>query len=565
MNYKNEIAKILAKALNSEIEAVLEDLTKPPNTEFGDYAFPCFKYSKIQKKSPQNIATEIAESLTELPDWVSGVSAAGPYINFILNRERLTALTLNNVLEAGESYGRDSAGDGKTIVIDYSSPNIAKNFHVGHLGSTVIGRALANIFSFLGYKVVRINYIGDWGTGFGKLCVAYKTWGKEPIENYDVDQLNELYVKFHDENAKDEDKTKELEAQARACSAKMETGDAEIMAIWRAIANTSLREYKKIYARLGVEFDSYKGESHYNEKIAPLVKELEDSGLLKESEGAKIIDLKLGDDAPPLLILRADGGALYATRDIAAAIDRYETYEFYECLYVTASEQKLHFAQFFRALELMGKEWAKRLYHVPYGLFIFEGGKLSTRAGHVIKLADLIDEAVKKTLEIIAEKNSDIESPEEVAEQVGIGAIVFNQLYNSRGKDARFSFEKTLNFDGETGPYLQYTCARAQSAVSKSNAVWDKKSVVGLEEAYEVIDLLREYPEKIKEAAQKREPYIISRHLIALAQSFNKFYSVARILTGDEKEAPRSELTRATRAVLVNGLALLGIKVPVKI
>jgi len=569
LNYKQAITDILVSHLpDLTPEEIAVAVEQPPDTQMGDYAFPCFKLAKTLRKAPPTIAAELvaqilAKGAKDIPPWLDSVESAGAYVNFFLDKATFMETVLEAVRTQGEGFGRCNEGDGKTVLIDYSSPNIAKQFHVGHLGSTVIGHALYNIFKHQGYNVVGINYLGDWGTSFGKLLTAYLKWGnKEEIEKTGVEGLTEIYVRFHEEAEKDPS----LEAEARDWVVKMENGDEEGLEIWRWLCEISMREYRQIYDRLGIEFESYRGESYYNGKMDASVEEIKKRGLLAESEGAKIVDLE-EFSMPPCLILRRDGGTLYATRDITAAIDRYETWAFDKSIYVTAVEQKLHFAQFFKVLELMGFPWAKNMQHIYYGMFLFESGKMGTRKGNVIKLKELLDESVAKTLAIIEEKSPHLPNKEEVAEQVGVGAVVFNELYNSRIKDVLFSFERMLNFEGETGPYVQYTHARACSVLAKGGFKPGETLAVDAlsnDEAFEVLRLIYNFQERIAEAAEKYEPFVISRFLVALAQAFNKFYNTHTILTDDESQSTRLALVDSVRTVLSVGLGLLGIAAPQK-
>jgi arginyl-tRNA synthetase len=461
--------------------------------------------------------------------------------------------------------------------VEYSSPNIAKHFHIGHLGTTIIGKAIDNIYRFLGYDVTSINYLGDWGTQFGKLITAYLKWGsKEEIEKTEIAGLVKLYVKFHEEAEKDES----LNEEARAWVVKMQNGDEEGMSIWKWFCELSMYEYERIYERLDISFDVVSGESLYNDKMNAVVENLSKKGLMKESEGAQIVDLE-EYNMPPCLILRSDGGTLYPTRDIAAAIDRYQTFKFDKSLYVTGNEQSLHFAQWIKVVELMGYPWAGGIEHIPYGMYLFESGKMSTRKGEVIKIEDLLDETVAKTLAIINEKNPELTNKDRVAAQVGIGAIKFNKLYNSRIKDTVFDWDRMLSFDGETGPYVQYTHARACSVLKKSLSKESRMdfgalglalisgttfdaSLLSDDEPFEVLRLIHDFPAKVKAAAEKYEPSVIARQLMTLAQAYNAFYHKHQILADDKPTRhARLALTAAVRQVLKTGLGLLGIAAPV--
>jgi len=581
LNYKQAITELLVPHLSDLTkEEIAVAIEQPPDSQMGHYAFPCFRLAKTLRKAPPAIAAELIAQIlaNDIPPWLASIEQAGAYVNFFLNKSAFAKVVLEAVRTQGASFGRTTIGEGKTLLIEYSSPNIAKHFHVGHLGTTIIGHALYNIFKHQGYNVVGINYLGDWGTSFGKLLTAFLKWGnKEEIEQTGLEGLTALYVRFHSEAKNDTS----LEAEARNWVVKMENGDEEGLSIWRWICEISMREYRQIYDRLGINFEIYRGESYYNEKMKrATVEEIRKQGLLIESEGALIVDLE-EHKMPPCLVLRRDGGTLYATRDITAAIDRYKTWSFDKSLYVTGNEQKLYFSQFFKVLELMGYPWAKNMTHITYGMFIFDSGKISTREGTVIKLKELFDESVAKTLAIIEEKSPHLANKEEVAEQVGVGAVVFNGMYNGRIKDVLFSFERMLNFEGETGPYVQYTHARACSVLEKGGYKCDSDfdnslsidckngmvlvpEALSNNEAFEVLRLIYDFPEWIAEAAEKYEPYIISRFLVALAQAFNKFYNTHTILTGDEAQTTRLALVAAVRVVLSAGLGILGIAAPQK-
>jgi len=565
MDYKQNLAEILAAHTNLPLGELLPAIETPADAKLGHMAFPCFRLAKELKKAPPVIATEFAAQITQdMPTWLGEARATGPYVNFFLNHAEFACSVLKEVVAAGEKYGSRGQGQGKVVVMDYSSPNIAKPFHVGHLGSTIIGNTIDNIYQFTGHKVISINHLGDWGTQFGKLITAYLKWGsREEIEKTEIDGLTELYVRFHNEA----DNDPSLNDEARAWVVKMQNGDKEGLDIWRWFVDLSLREYNRIYKRMGITFDLFRGESYYNEMLDGVAKSLDEKGLLETSDGAKIVDLE-AYDMPPCLILRRDGGTLYPTRDIAAAINRFEEFKFDLCLYVTGQEQKLHFAQWMKVVELMGYPWAKGLAHIPYGMLRFEDGKMSTRRGQVIKAEDLLDDAVAKTRAIIEERNPDLANKEAVAEQVGLGALIFNKLYNSRMKDTVFNWSQILSFEGETGPYVQYTHARACSVLEKGgyngNLADFDPNLLTEDEAFDVLRLIYDYPCKIEEAAEKYEPFIIARQLVALAQAFNVYYHKNIILVEDEKlRNARLTLTAAVRQILKSGLGLLGISAPV--
>ncbi len=559
MDFKYELSKAIAPYAGIEASDISKSIEIPPDKSMGDYAFPCFKLAKILKKAPPLIAKEISEKI-ELPDFIERFEIKGAYLNFFTNKKVFASNVLKDAVKA--DYGKSDIGNGKTIVIDYSSPNIAKPFHVGHLRSTVIGNALYKIFGFLGYKCVGINHLGDWGTQFGKLISAYKRWGsKEAVEKDGIQELMRIYVKFHDEAEKDPS----LNDEARGYFVKMQNGDDEAISLWKWFYEMSMKEFQRVYDILGVKFDSYAGESFYNDKMDAVVQELKDKNLLKESNGAQIVDLE-DCGMPPCLIIRSDGGTLYATRDITAAIYRKKTYNFDKCLYLTALDQNLHFAQWFKVIKKMGYDWADNLVHVPFGLVSLESGKLSTRHGNVVLMEDLLKGAVDETRKIIEEKNPDLPNKELVAKQVGIGAVKFNDLYNGRIKDVVFSWSRMLNFDGETGPYVQYTNARACSVLRKAenfNCENVDLSVFTSDSAYEVCRVLYNFSNKVKEAAEKYEPSVVSRYLVDLAQVFNKFYHDEPILVDDEGiRNGRLLIVKAVNNVLKNGLALLGIDAP---
>ena len=564
MDFKIEIAKLIADASEIDVNEIASAIEIPPNSEMGDYAYPCFKLAKVFRKAPPMIANELIEKI-EKKDFIKEIKVVGAYINFFTEKSVYVKEVLTRVFDEKKSYGSSTEGNGKTIVIDYSSPNIAKPFHVGHLRSTVIGNAIYKIYECLGYNCEGVNHLGDWGTQFGKLIVAYKKWGsKEAVEKDGIQELMKIYVKFHDEAKKEP----ALEDEARLWFVKMQDGDEEALTLWKWFYDISIKEFDRVYDMLGVKFDAYTGESFYNDKMDAVVQELKDKNLLKESEGAMIVDLE-DEKMPPCLIIRKDGGTLYATRDITAALYRKKKYNFEKCIYLTALDQNLHFAQWFKVIEKMGYEWSKDLVHVPFGLVSLETGKLSTRQGNVVLMEDLLNQAISETTKIIEEKNPNLPNKEEVAKQVGIGAVIFNDLYNNRIKDVVFSWSRMLNFDGETGPYVQYTHARACSLLKK---VCDSVenidtnidfSLLNDEASVEVCKLIEMYPAKIKDAANKFEPSIVTRHLVDIAQSFNKFYHDNPIMNSDDDvKKARIALVYAVKTILASGLKLLGINAP---
>ena len=557
MDYKKHIAqKIAAEGLSEE--DIYAAIALPPNSEMGDYALPCFKFAKVLRKSPALIAQDIAANYPA-DEVIERAEAVNGYVNFTVNKSALARETIDEVLAKGERYGSSGEGAGKTICIDYSSVNIAKPFHIGHLSTTAIGGALYKIFNFLGYKAVGINHLGDYGTQFGKLICAYKRWGnREEVQTGGIHAINDLYVRFNSEA------TEEMEHEAREYFRLIESGDKEANELFDWFKDLTLEYVKGIYKKLNVTFDSYAGERFYTDKMGSVIDELREKGLLKESNGAQIVDLE-PYGMPPCLILRSDGASLYATRDLAAAIYRKNTYDFYKCLYVVAYQQNLHFKQFFKVLELMGKEWAKDLVHVAYGMVSLEDGAMSTRKGKVVWLEDVIRKCEEKAYAIISEKNPELENKEDVAEKVGVGAVIFGALYNSKIKDIVFSYDKVLSFEGETSVYVQYTCARANSVLEKGGVPGEYKISELLPQEAEVVKAISAFPQAVKDAAEKYEPSIVARFAVDLAQKFNKFYFDCKILTaeGDKKDF-RLALTAAALTALKNALALLGIGVPEK-
>ncbi|MBP3620575.1 MAG: arginine--tRNA ligase [Lachnospiraceae bacterium] len=559
---KSKIAELIFKNVEGlSKDEVLGLMEIPPKPEMGDFAFPCFRLAKTMRKAPQMIASDIKEAIGEV-DFLDEIQVLGAYLNFFVNKETFVKSMINAAMD--ENFGGSDIGNGQSICIDYSSPNVAKNFHVGHLRTTIIGNSLYKIYSKLGYNVVRINHLGDWGTQFGKLIVAYKAWGNEDaVKNEGVAELMRLYVKFHEEA----DKNPALNDEARAWFSKMENGDEEALKIWQWFKDISLIEYKRTYDLLGIDFDSYNGESFYRDKTANVVERIQSANLLTESEGAKIVDLEAYDMAP-CLILKNDGSSIYATRDLAAIFYRKETYNFVKCLYVTGQEQKLHFSQVFKVVELLGNEWAKdQLVHIPYGLVSLEGAKLSTRSGNIIYAEDILLEAISKIREIIEEKNPNIPDKDETAKKIGVGAVLFNDLYNQRIKDVSFKWEKLLNFDGETGPYVQYTYARCASILRKVENYTPSTDIdCSLLTDVEAIDLLKEisrFPKVVLDASEKYEPSVVARFAVDVAQSFNKYYNACRINVEDDAlRNARVTLVHLTKKTIKDALLLLGIECP---
>ena len=558
MDYKAYIAERLPVD-GVKREEIAESIAVPPDTSLGDYALPCFKFAKILRKSPVLIAQELAASYPA-DGVISEATAVNGYLNFKVNRRGLAVETLSRIEKEGEKYGSSTVGAGKTVCIDYSSVNVAKPFHIGHLSTTVLGGALYRIFEFLGYKAVGINHLGDYGTQFGKLIAAYKHWGnEEDVLKGGIHAINDLYVRFNSEA------TEEMEAEAREYFRLIESGDKEAVGLFNRFKELTLDYVQKIYEKLHVTFDSYAGESFYIDKMEPVIQKLKEKGLLVESQGAQVVDLEPYGMAP-FIVLRSDGASLYGTRDLAAAFYRKEVYDFDKCLYVVAYQQNLHFKQLFKVIELMGEPWAKDLVHVAYGMVSLEDGAMSTRQGKVIWLEDVINRCVEKALSIITEKNPALENKEEVAEKVGVGAVMFGALCNNKIKDIVFSYDKALNFDGETSVYIQYTCARAASVLAKAGERGETVILQPCEQEFELIKALADFPDTVKAAAEKYEPSYIARFAVDTAQKFNKFYFDCKILQAESEELKnfRLSLTKATLTVLTNALTLLGIGVPEK-
>ena len=569
IDFKKEIAEIIAKNLEGLAEDEIKSMIEiPQDQSMGDYAFPCFRLAKTMRKAPNLIAAELAEKL-QGEQLFSEVSPVNAYVNMFVSREEMMKSTISEVLEEKENFGRSDIGGNKKVIVEFSSPNIAKPFHIGHIRSTVIGNSLSKIYDALGYDVFKINHLGDYGTQFGKMICAYRRWGnREDVINSPIKTLLGYYTKFHVEV----EEHPELEDEARAIFTKLEQGSKEEVELWQWFREESLKEFQRVYDMLGIEFDSYNGESFYSDKMPRFEKELSDKGLLHESNGAQVVDLeeyKLGT----ALIKKSDGSSLYITRDIAAAVYRKENYDFYKNIYVVATQQNLHFQQLFKILELMGYDWANQCVHVPFGMVRLEEGTMSTRHGRVVFLEDVLNGAIEKTREIIEEKNPNIENLEEITSQVGIGAVVFNELSNNRIKDYTFKWDQILNFDGETGPYVQYTHARCASLLRKAGEdivakAQDPKNVdfallAKSDSAYELTKLIYAFPGVVEQAGEKYEPSIITRHIIDIAQCFNKFYHDEHIIVDDEVEkTSKIALVIATKRVIATGIGLLGMKAP---
>ena len=568
INYREKIADILAPHIEGlERDEILPMIEVPADSSKGDYAFPCFKLAKIMRKAPPMIAKGIAEAI-EGEKMFRKVESVNAYVNMFVSKAEFADNVVKEVIEKDEDFGRSDIGAGRTVIVEYSSPNIAKPFHIGHIRSTVIGNSIYKIYDFLGYDTIRINHLGDYGTQFGKMICAYRKWGnKEDVIREPIKSLLSYYTKFHEEAEKDPS----LEDEARAIFVRLENGEPEEVELWQWFRDESLREFNRVYDMLGITFDSYNGESFYSDKMPAVVQELKDKSLLVEDNGAQIVKLDQFD-LPPALITKSDGSTLYITRDIAAAIYRKNTYDFYKNIYVVASQQNLHFQQWKKVIGLMGYDWADDCVHVPFGLVSMEEGTMSTRQGRVIFLEDVLNRAVEQTRKIIMEKNVNTENVDETAREVGIGAVIFNELSNYRIKDYVFSWDKVLNFEGETGPYVQYTHARACSilrnageAVMASAKEGFDASRITSDSAHALIKLIYEMPEVIAEAGEKYEPSIVTRHIVDIAQAFNKFYHDEHILVDDKTEkTAKVALVMAARNVIRNGLDLLGMKAPEK-
>lgn len=561
-DFKIAIANCLKEKIEDlTLEEIVALIEVPPNKEMGDYAFPCFKLAKVFRKAPNMIAADLAETV-EAKGEISKVMPLGGYVNFFVNKSQLAESVIKDVLTKKENYGHSDLGQDKAVVIDFSSPNIAKPFHIGHIRTTVIGNALYKIYDSQGYNVIRVNHLGDYGTQFGKLIVAFKLWGnKEAVEANPIPELLKLYIQFHDEA----EKKPEMEDEARAWFTKLENGDEEAKSLWQWFRDESLKEFARVYDLLDIEFDSYAGESFYSDKMDTVIEQIKEKGLLKQSQGTNIVDLE-EYNMPPALITKNDGSTLYMTRDLAAAIYRKNTYDFEKCIYVVGSQQALHFQQLFKVLELMGFEWSKDLVHTPFGMVALEEGTMSTRKGRVVFLEDVLKQAIEKTKETVLSKNPDAKNVDEISKQVGVGAVVFQELSNSRIKDYTFSWERTLSFEGETGPYVQYTHARCCAVLRKANE--EVTSDINYEllsdgDAAEVLKVIGSLNKAIVSAMRRNEPHIVTRFVLDLAQAFNKFYHDNPIIVEDsEIRKARLALVAVTRQTLENGLAILGMHAP---
>lgn len=568
VNFKEEIAKLIGEQVPGLTPAEIADMIEVPQDEkMGDYAFPCFKLAKILRKAPPLIAADVAAGI-EGNSLFEKVRQVNAYVNMFISREKLVSDVMAEVIGRRDKYGNSDIGGNRTVIVEFSSPNIAKPFHIGHIRSTVIGNSINKIYSALGYNVVRINHLGDYGTQFGKMICAYRHWGnKEDVIREPIKTLLSYYTKFHEEV----EEHPELDDEAREIFARLEHGEKEEKELWQWFRDESLKEFNRVYKMLGIEFDSYAGESFYSDKMPRVLQMLKDKGLLKESKGAQIVDLE-PYGMTPALITKSDGSSLYITRDIAAALYRKEHYDFYKNIYVVASQQNLHFQQWIKIIELLGFDWAHDNIHVPFGLVSLEDGTMSTRHGRVVFLEDVLNRAVEKTREIIIEKGVNTDNVDETARQVGIGAVVFQELSNNRIKDYVFSWDKVLDFNGETGPYVQYTHARAASVLRNAgeeaaSASCDAANLrpehITSESAYKLAKLIYDMPRVIADAGEKYEPSVLTRHIVDMAQAFNRFYHDEHILVDDmEERVSKLILVRAAKQAIKNGLSLLGMEAP---
>ena len=564
IDLKEEIAEKISKII--DVKVAREYIEIPPDSNMGDYAFPCFRLAKELKKSPQLIAEEI-KSKIETDNIIEKVETAGGYLNFYINKLELSKIVLNEIASKKEQYGSSIIGNGKNVVIDYSAPNIAKPFHIGHLRSTVIGGALYRIYKFLGYNSIGINHLGDYGTQFGKLIEGYKLWHNEyNIDENPIDELTKIYIRINEECKKDE----EVLNRCRENFRQLEIGNEEYVELWKKFRNLSIKEFQRIYDMLDSKFDSWNGEAFYIDKMQEVIDKLEATGKLVESEGAKVIDLE-DKGMPPCIICKSNGSSIYATRDLAAILYRARTYDFEKALYVTSYEQALHFKQIFEVSKLLGldEKYTNNLVHVPFGMVHLKTGKMSTREGNIIKLEDLLNESIQRAKTIIENKNPELENKDEVAKKVGIGAVIFNDLSNSRIKDEIFDWDTLLNFQGETGPYVQYIYVRTKSILEKAGYIPEIADVDDTalqdEASIKVLKLLYNFGDVVLQSAEKNEPSIVARYLIDLSQSFSNFYTVNKVITEDKKmQDARLYLTYACGLVIKTGMELLGIKMPDK-
>jgi len=567
LNLKEEIAKIISNKININVNEIEGYIEVPPDDNMGDYAFPCFRLAKELKKAPPVIANELKEKIGKESDIIEKIDVVGGYLNFYINKEILIKNILQEINSKDNEYGKTNLGEGKTIVIDYSHPNIAKPFHIGHLRSTVIGQALYNMYSFIGYNVKGLNYLGDYGTQFGKMIEGYKLWGQEyNIDENPIEELTKIYVRINELCKQDE----QVLENCRNNFKLLEDGDAYCVELWKKFRELSLKEFQKIYNLLGGKFDSWEGEAAIAPKVPEILDILNEAGKLIVSEGAKIIDLE-ENQMPPCIIEKTNGSSTYASRDLAAILHRARTYDFDKAIYVTSYEQVLHFKQVFEVAKLLGmdEKYTNGLTHVPFGMVLLKTGKMSTREGNIIKLEDLLNESIERAKEIMKEKNANLENAEEVAQKVGIGAIIFNDLSSGRIKDEIFDWDTILNFNGETGPYVQYTFVRTQSVLNNIEELPNIYDIdinqLNNKEAIKVIKLIYNFQETIIDATNKNEPSILARYLIDLSKAYSSFYNEYKIMSDEIKEKKaRIYLTYMTGIVLKTGMNLLGIEMPDK-
>ena len=558
MDFKNEVVDLVSSQVDLPKEKIAALIERPKNAKMGDYAFPAFILAKTMHKNPAIIAKDIAENLSS--DDFASIQAVGPYVNFAIDHEKLVSSTLKDVLAEKEHYGDQKLGEGN-VPIDMSSPNIAKPMSMGHLRSTVIGNSIAKTMEKVGYTPIKINYLGDYGTQFGKLIAAYKHWGnEEDVKKDPIMSLFHYYVRFH----KEAEDNPELDDEGRKWFKKLEDGDPEAVRLWKWFREVSLKDFKRIYNELGVTFDSYNGEAFFNDKMQPVIDELKEKGLLHESQGAQVVDM--GPDENPAIIVKSDGTSIYLTRDLAAAEWRMKEYDFVKMLYVVGNEQAQHFVELKTVLKKMGYDWADEIHHVPFGLITQGGKKLSTRKGNVVFLDQVLKDAVSLAKKQIQEKNPDLANQDQVAHDVGVGAVVFHDLKNDRLDNFDFNLEEVVRFEGDTGPYVQYTNARAQSVLRKAAAMGEKPSDTDLalddDWAFAVAKDLADFPRIVARASEKFEPSVIAKYSLDLAKKFNKYYANVKILTKDDKIGARLALVQATSIVLTESLRLLGVNAP---
>ena len=567
IDFKNKIAQIISNITKINIVEIESYIEIPPDSNMGDYAFPCFKLARELRKAPPVIAMELKEKIDTENEMLDLVEVAGGYLNFHINKELLIKTTIEELDVAKEGYGKSELGKGKNIVIDYSHPNIAKPFHIGHLRSTVIGQALYNLYEYLGYNVKGLNYLGDYGTQFGKMIEGYKLWGNEyNIDENPIEELTKIYVRINDLCKQDENVLNECRENFK----KLEDGDPYCVDLWKKFRELSLKEFQKIYNLLGGKFDSWEGEAAIAPKVPEILEILENTGKLLKSEGAKIIDLE-ELKMSPCIIEKSNGSSTYASRDLAAIMHRARTYDYDKAIYVTSYEQVLHFKQVFESAKLLGldKRYTDGLIHVPFGMVLLKTGKMSTREGNIIKLEDLLNESIRRAKDIIKEKNANLENEDEIAKKVGIGAIIFNDLSSSRIKDEIFDWDTILNFNGETGPYVQYTYVRTQSVLKNVDSIPQINNmnfnVLNNKEAIKVIKLIYNFQATIADAANKNEPSILARYLLDLAKAYSSFYNEYKIMSQIEEEKnARVYLTYMTGIILKTGMEILGIEMPDK-